>query len=174
MLGRSYDDQVCSVARALEIVGERWTLLIVRDALLGTTRFEEFLGGLGIARNVLADRLQALVCAGILDRTPYRYRPLRHEYQLTTKGRDLGVVVISLMEWGDRYLAGGGGPPRLAEHLGCGGHVTAELMCHSCGRALPAVEVATRPGPGRAARAATDVVTAPGGSRSADALGHRG
>ncbi len=146
MLGRSYDDQVCSIARTLEVVGERWTLLIVRDALLGTTRFDGFLRRLGIARNVLTGRLNALVQHEVLERRPYRHRPLRYEYHLTPKGRELTPVIISLMEWGDRYFDGDGGPPRVAEHLDCGGHVEARLVCEVCGRAVAAAEVSSRPG----------------------------
>src|SRR3954454_20558053 len=103
MLGRTYDDQVCSVARALEVVGERWTLLIVRDALLGIRRFEDFQRDLGIARNVLTDRLSRLVDLGVLDRVAYSEKPLRHEYRLTEKGLDLWPVVFALGKWGDRH-----------------------------------------------------------------------
>src|SRR5262245_27675371 len=90
MLGRTYDNQVCSIARSLEVLGERWTLLIVRDAILGLRRFDDFQASLGVARNVLADRLGRLVDAGILDRVPYQDRPERHEYRLTPMGRELG------------------------------------------------------------------------------------
>jgi DNA-binding HxlR family transcriptional regulator len=133
------------VARALELVGERWTLLIVRDALLGTTRFDAFLASLGLARNVLTDRLGGLVEHGIFERVPYRQRPLRHEYRLTAMGRDLVGVVIPLMEWGDRYLAGDAGPPRVAEHVDCGGHVVSQFVCERCGRPVPNTEVTTSP-----------------------------
>src|SRR3954462_3449695 len=103
MLHRTYENQVCSAARALEIVGERWTLLILRDALLGIRRFDDFQASLGIARNVLADRLGRLVEAGVLERRPYCERPLRHEYRLTAKSRDLWPVVHALVSWGDRH-----------------------------------------------------------------------
>ena len=93
MLNREYRDQNCSVARALEIVGERWTLLIVRDAFLGRRRFDEFQESLGIARNVLTDRLTRLVEEGILERVRYSERPERHEYHLTPKGRDLQIAM---------------------------------------------------------------------------------
>jgi DNA-binding HxlR family transcriptional regulator len=143
-----YEEQVCSVARALEVLGERWTLLIVRDALLGLRRFEEFQHSLGVARNVLTDRLNRLVDAGILHRVPYQERPRRHEYHLTPAGRQLAVPVISLMQWGDRHVAGPGGPPRLARHHGCGGALRAELVCATCGQAPPAGEMEVVPGPG--------------------------
>ncbi len=92
MLGRTYDDQVCSIARALEVLGERWTLLLVRDALLGLRRYEEFQRSLGVARNVLSERLRRLVAAGILERVPYQHRPERFEYVLTGMGRHIGLV----------------------------------------------------------------------------------
>jgi len=153
MLRRSYD-QECSIARSLEIVGERWTFLIIRDAMLGATRFDAFLRSLGIARNVLADRLNTLVENGIFDRVPYQDRPLRHEYHLTPKGRELTNIVLALMQWGDRHLAGPDGPPRVAEHDGCGGRAEAKVVCARCGRPVPATDVTTRlvtrrPGPDR-------------------------
>ncbi len=147
MLGKTYEGQVCSVARALELIGERWTLLIVRDALLGVTRFDGFLARLAIARNVLADRLNGLVDNGILDRVQYQDRPPRYEYRLTARGRELLPVIVTLTEWGDRHLAGPAGPPREFEHRGCGGHVAAQLVCEDHGP-LPLEEVDSRPGPG--------------------------
>jgi DNA-binding HxlR family transcriptional regulator len=105
MLKRDYEGQNCSVARALEIVGERWTLLIVRDAFLGLRRFDEFQENLGIARNVLTDRLNRLVDEGILERVRYSERPERYEYRLTQKGRDLNLALTSLRQWGDKYLS---------------------------------------------------------------------
>ena len=112
MLGRDYEGQDCSVARTLELVGERWTLLIVRDAFLGRRRFEEFQESLGIARNILTDRLAKLVDHGVFERVRYQERPERYEYRLTDKGRDLRVPLLALMQWGDRYLSPK--PPRLA------------------------------------------------------------
>jgi DNA-binding HxlR family transcriptional regulator len=144
MLGRTYD-QECSVARTLELVGERWTFLILRDALLDIRRFDAFLGRLGIARNVLTDRLNRLVDNGILQRVAYQQRPLRHEYVLTRKGLELGPVIITLMEWGDRYLSGEAGPPRVAEHRACGGHVVSQMFCESCDETVALEQVSTRP-----------------------------
>ncbi len=115
MLGSHYEGQNCSVARTLELVGERWTLLIVRDAFLGRRRFEEFQESLGIARNVLTDRLGKLVDHGVLERVLYQERPERYEYLLTEKGRDLRVPLLALMQWGDRYLSPA--PPRLARRV---------------------------------------------------------
>jgi DNA-binding HxlR family transcriptional regulator len=105
VLKRDYEGQDCSIARALEVVGERWTLLIVRDAFLGLHRFDEFRESLGIASNVLTDRLSRLVDEDILERVRYSERPERYEYHLTTKGRDLSVALAGLRQWGDVYLS---------------------------------------------------------------------
>jgi DNA-binding HxlR family transcriptional regulator len=148
MLGRTYDDQVCSIARSLEVLGERWTLLIVRDILLGLRRFEELQRSLGVARNVLTDRLNRLVEARVLERVPYQRHPPRHEYHLTPMGHDLAVPVVSLMQWGDRHLAGPAGPPRLTRHRDCGGTLRATLTCTECGRSASAVDMEVLPGPG--------------------------
>src|SRR5438270_4182828 len=111
VLKRDYEGQNCSIARALEVVGERWTLLIVRDAFLGLRRFDQFQDSLGIARNVLSDRLNRLVEEGILERVLYSERPERYEYRLTAKGRELNIALTSLRQWGDKYLSEK--PPRL-------------------------------------------------------------
>ena len=104
MLDRAYEAQNCSIASALEVVGERWTLLIVRDVFLGLRRFDQFQESLGIARNVLTDRLNWLVNEGILERVLYSDRPERYEYQLTQKGRDLLLPLLALQQWGDKYV----------------------------------------------------------------------
>lgn len=148
MLGRTYENQVCSVARALEVLGERWTLLVVRDAMLGLRRFDDFQRSLGVARNVLTDRLGRLVEAGVLERVPYQERPSRYEYRLTPMGRELGVPVVSLMHWGDRHLAGPAGPPRLTRHHDCGGTVSLTFTCGTCGDTVAGTEVEVVPGPG--------------------------
>jgi DNA-binding HxlR family transcriptional regulator len=111
MLKREYEGQNCSIARALEIVGERWTLLIIRDVFLGIRRFDELQESLGIARNILTDRLNRLVDEGVLERVPYSQRPTRYEYRLTAKGRDLNIALSGLRQWGDTYL--NEQPPRL-------------------------------------------------------------
>jgi DNA-binding HxlR family transcriptional regulator len=148
MLGRTYEDQVCSIARSLEVLGERWTLLIVRDVLLGLRRFDDFQRSLGVARNVLTDRLGRLVDAGVLERVPYQDRPPRYEYQLTPMGRELAVPIIGLMHWGDRHLAGPAGPPRLTHHRNCGGTLEATLTCPECGQSVAAGDLEVIPGPG--------------------------
>ena len=111
MLPRTYDNQVCSVARALEAIGDRWTMLVIRDAFVGVRRFDEFQERLGIARNVLTDRLSRLVDEGILEKHEYQERPQRFEYRLTPKGVDLFPVLVSLMKWGDRHAPEENGPP---------------------------------------------------------------
>jgi DNA-binding HxlR family transcriptional regulator len=146
MLGNTYTGQVCSAARALEVVGERWTILIVRDAFLGVRRFDEFQRSLGIARNVLQGRLESLVENGILERVRYQERPERFEYRLTEKGLDLWPVVVSLLAWGDRHMAPDG-PPVVLEHRGCGGRVNDRRICDSCGALLGPRDVKARRGP---------------------------
>jgi DNA-binding HxlR family transcriptional regulator len=111
VLRRDYEGQNCSIARALEVVGERWTLLIIRDVFLGLSRFNQLQESLGVARNVLTDRLNRLVEEGILERVPYSERPARYEYRLTAKGRELNVALTALRQWGDKYMSDR--PPRL-------------------------------------------------------------
>jgi DNA-binding HxlR family transcriptional regulator len=147
MLGNAYDNQTCSIAAALEVVGERWSLLIVRDVFLGLRRFDEIQADLGIARNVLHTRLAKLVEQGVLEKHPYRERPARWEYRLTGKGLDLWPTVVALMQWGDRYAAPAG-PPVLLEHHGCGGAVDAHRICETCGARLSALDVRAHLGPG--------------------------
>ena len=148
MLGRDYSNQVCSIAGALEVVGERWSLLILRDIFLGLRRFEELQGDLGIARNILQARLTSLADAGVLERRLYQERPPRYEYVLTDKGRDLWPALVGLMHWGDRYAAPKAGPATLLEHAGCGGRVNEWLTCERCGALLTVRESRALPGPG--------------------------
>jgi DNA-binding HxlR family transcriptional regulator len=147
VLKADYSDQNCSIARALELVGERWTLLIVREAFLGTRRFDQFQSRLGIARNVLQVRLQRLTDAGVMQRERYQERPERFEYRLTAKGVDLWPVIISLLQWGDRYEAPLG-PPVVLEHRDCGGELDDRRRCRRCGAGLTALDVKARRGPG--------------------------
>jgi DNA-binding HxlR family transcriptional regulator len=156
VLPRTYGNQVCSVARTLETIGDRWTMLVVRDALLGIRRFEDFQRDLGVARNVLADRLARLVEEGILERHRYQEKPERFEYRLTEKGIDLWPVMISLMKWGDRYAAPDG-PPMLVLHKGCGGELDEHLRCRACGADVDARSSEARPGPAAARRWPTAV-----------------
>ena len=165
MLGNDYQGQVCSVAGALEAVGERWSLLIVRDVFLGLRRFDEMQANLGIARNVLQARLTKLIDEGVLERRLYEQRPPRYEYRLTEKGLDLWPTMVALMQWGDRYATPPGGPAVLLEHRDCGGAVDEHRVCAKCGAKLTMRDVRALPGPGaapdhplnvRAARAATN------------------
>ena len=148
MLGNDYSGQVCSIAAALEVVGERWSLLIVRDVMLGLRRFDEIQADLGVARNVLQTRLTRLVEQGVLERRLYQERPPRHEYWLTEKGLDLWPTVVALMQWGDAHAAPAAGPPTVIEHRGCGGAVDEHRICGTCGARLAARDVVARPGPG--------------------------
>jgi DNA-binding HxlR family transcriptional regulator len=147
MLGKTYDSQVCSAARALEVVGERWSLLIIRDALFaGATRFNDFLA-LGIATNVLKNRLDGFVDAGIMQRRNYSRNPEHHEYLLTEKGRELAPIIVALSQWGDRWAAPDG-PPAVYRHSVCGAPVTQQIACANCGEVHDPAEVGVRPGPG--------------------------
>ncbi len=150
MLNKHYDSQVCSIAGALEVVGERWSLLIVRDVLLGRRRFDELQASLGIARNVLQTRLTRLVDQGVLEKRLYRERPPRYEYRLTEKGLDLWPTLVALMYWGDEYAAPPAGPPVLLTHRTCGGAVDEHRTCTACGERLSVRDVLARPGPGAA------------------------
>ena len=152
MLGRTYDSQVCSIARALEAVGERWSLLIIRDALFaGSTRYNDFQRSLGIATNILKDRLDGFIDAGIMRRHRYSKQPELYEYLLTEKGRDLAPALIALTEWGDRWAAPDG-PPILYSHTVCGSGVSHEVVCATCDRVDDPAEVQARPGPGMPAQ----------------------
>ena len=151
MLPADYTSQNCSIARTLEVVGERWSILIVREAFLGIRRFDEYQRRLGIARNVLQARLERLVEEGIMRRELYQERPPRYEYHLTSKGVDLWPTVVALLKWGDRHAAPAG-PPVIIEHKGCGGEVDDRRRCTKCGADLEPWHATARRGPG--ARAA--------------------
>jgi DNA-binding HxlR family transcriptional regulator len=144
----SFVDMNCSVAQALEIIGEWWTLLIVRDAFLGIRRFDDFVERLGISRNVLANRLDTLVDAGVLERRPYDEARSRYDYVLTDKGRALWPVLVSLRQWGDEWILGPGNEPLLLEHRDHGHTTTAQLTCDVCGERLDARSVRAVDGPG--------------------------
>jgi DNA-binding HxlR family transcriptional regulator len=147
MLGAGYSDQNCSIARTLELVGERWTLMVLRDVFLGVRRFDAMQRDLGVARNVLSVRLERLVGEDILTKVPYSERPLRHEYRLTEKGLDLWPIVVELLHWGDRYAAPNG-PPIVLRHRGCGGELGERRVCARCGEPLGPRDVLAEPGPG--------------------------
>jgi len=143
----------CSIARTVAVLGERWTLVILREAFNRRRRFEDIQRDLGIARNILADRLQRLVAEGILERRAYQQRPERFEYRLTDKGRDLYPVLIALMQWGDRYTAGEAGPPVELIHEPCGEHTHPRLVCDHCGEPIDPRDMRAQPGPGLLAAA---------------------
>ena len=126
----------CSIARALGVVGERWTLLILREIFMGSGRFDEIRSALGISRNVLSARLEGLVRQRVLEKVAYQDRPVRFEYRLTGKGRDLYPVLLSLLRWGDRWLNAGDSPPLTLIHRGCGKAIHGELVCDHCGEPL--------------------------------------
>jgi DNA-binding HxlR family transcriptional regulator len=134
----------CSLSRTLAVIGDRWTLLILRDAFLRVRRFEEFEKSLKIARRVLSERLALLVEEGILSRVPYQERPKRHEYRLTEKGLGLYPAILSLVHWGDRHYAGRKGPPVIHKHLKCGHDFRSVLTCSECGEPVTAREVNAR------------------------------
>jgi DNA-binding HxlR family transcriptional regulator len=148
VLRSDYPGQVCSIAGALEVIGERWSLLIVRDVMNGRRRFDQLQSSLGVARNVLSARLQRLVDEDILERRPYQRRPERFEYFLTEKGLDLWPALVALLAWGDRHSPTPGGPPMLIVHKECGGRVNDRGICEECGRVLGARDARALPGPG--------------------------
>lgn len=136
MLGHDYKDQHCSIAASLEIVGQRWSLLIIRDILLGKRRFGEIQESLGVARNVLTDRLRRLEEAGLIEPRPYQEKPRRNEYFLTEKGLDLWPVLVSLIHWGDKHFPRGGERPIVLVHRGCGGEIDDRRICKCCDKRL--------------------------------------
>jgi DNA-binding HxlR family transcriptional regulator len=139
------DQQDCSVARALSVVGDTWTMLVLKEAFMRVRRFEDFLARTGAPRPILAERLKTLVENGVLDRRQYSERPDRFEYRLTEKGRDLYPVLVSILRWGDRWMSPGAGPPVELRHRGCGYAMHPELACPECGEWLQATDIeATR------------------------------
>jgi DNA-binding HxlR family transcriptional regulator len=158
-----FGDMVCSIARTLDIAGEPWSPLIIRDIWVGLTRFDELQRDLGISRKVLAERLKWLVAQGVLEQRVYSERPLRHEYLLTEKGWELADVLLAIAAWGDRWTAGAAGPPVLRRHHRCGEVTQAELRCAHCGEPLHARDVHVEPGPGAkvAVKSGSDVRLAP-------------
>jgi DNA-binding HxlR family transcriptional regulator len=143
----SFEDMNCSIARTLHVVGEWWSLLIVRDAFLGVTKFDDFQARLAISRNILTQRLNHLVDNEILQRVPYQQHPPRFEYRLTDKGRDLFHVITALRQWGDRWAAPDG-EPLTVRHKSCGHVSQAVPICSHCGEKLELKDVSVYPGPG--------------------------
>jgi len=142
------DELPCSIARSLSVVGDRWTLLVLRECFLGVRRFEDLQTHLGIARHRLSDRLNRLVEHGVLKKVPYQDSPPRHEYRLTDKGKDLYPVLLSLVRWGDRWMDQGQGPPVVYRHNSCGHVMTPVLSCPDCGELIDPRQVTPMAGPG--------------------------
>ncbi|MBE1547612.1 DNA-binding HxlR family transcriptional regulator [Mycobacterium sp. OAS707] len=142
-----FADIACSIARAVDVIGQRWTPLIVRDLFAGMTKFEDIRRDLGIASNILAARLAELERNGVVERRQYQSAPARHEYVLTDKGRDLYPVIATLLAFGDKWLSLDG-PPALIVHADCGHVTTAKMVCADCGGELNAANAIHSPGPG--------------------------
>jgi len=148
MRWRDVGELECSIARTLSVIGDRWTLLVLRNAFLGTRRFDDFQAQLGVTRHRLADRLAKLVEHGVLRRERYQDNPPREEYRLTEKGRDLYGVIATLAGWGDRWMAGEQGAPVERVHRRCGRVAALRLTCEHCGEPVTARDMEARPGPG--------------------------
>ncbi|WP_158895933.1 winged helix-turn-helix transcriptional regulator [Amycolatopsis anabasis] len=144
----------CSIARTMDLLGDWWTPLVLREAFYGIRRFDEFQQSLGIARNTLNDRLRRLVDEGLLEKQEYQREPVRYDYVLTEKGRDFFGVLAAMARWGDRWLAGEEGPPTVFHHERCGHDTHAEVVCAACGEPMVAEEIKSRMGPGYPARLA--------------------
>ena len=154
----SYDSGACSVARTAALLGDPWTVLVVRDLRHGVHRFDALADHLGVARTVLTRRLERLVAEGVVERVAYREpgRRARHEYRLTPRGRDLGQVLAALMQYGDRHLAGPEGPPLVRRHAGCGATVRLVSECAAGHRLRRGDDVVLEPGPGARPARPTD------------------
>lgn len=148
MLPRTYDEQICPLARVLEIFGDRWTLLILRDAFQQIRRFQDFQASLGLSKHVLSERLERLVAEGILERRRYQERPERYEYVLTAKGRELWKVLLLLGLWGDDHYPAEAGRHRTFLHRGCGGSTDDRFHCQRCGKELEREDIEVGFGPG--------------------------
>ena len=148
----SFSGMACSIARTLDVIGEPWSPMILRDVWVGMNRFEQLQADLGISRKVLTERLNHLVEQGVLERRPYDQRP-RYEYVLTVKGTELIDLLMVMKGWGDRWLAGEAGPPVLYRHHACGEIADVELRCDHCGEPMRAGDVDLLPGPGVAGSA---------------------
>jgi DNA-binding HxlR family transcriptional regulator len=146
----NFGDMVCSIARTLDVIGEPWSPLILRDVWVGMNRFDQLQADLGISRKVLAERLHHLVDHGVLERHPYDNRP-RFEYRLTAKGLELVDLLMVMAGWGDRWRAGDAGPPVLYRHHACGEISHVDLRCARCGEPMHAADVELLAGPGAAA-----------------------
>jgi DNA-binding HxlR family transcriptional regulator len=145
---RPFSDQNCSIAAALSVLGERWTLLVMREVLLGRRRFADISRNVGVAPNILSDRLSTLVEHGLLERRRYSEHPESYEYLPTRKGRDVALVLVALMQWGDQHATPAGGPPRVHVHVKCGHDAHPRLVCAHCNDTIRLADLKVRPGPG--------------------------
>jgi DNA-binding HxlR family transcriptional regulator len=145
-----FGDMACSIARTLDVIGEPWSPLILRDVWVGMTRFEQIQGDLRISRKVLTERLKWLVESEVLERRQYETHPPRYEYVLTAKGTELVELLMVMVAWGDKWIDDGKGPPVLYRHHACGQISHVELRCASCGESMRADEIDLLPGPGAA------------------------
>jgi DNA-binding HxlR family transcriptional regulator len=148
MKWEALEEEPCSLARTVAVIGDRWSLLILRECFLRKRRFDSFQASLGIARYLLTDRLKKLVRFGVLRRIPYMDAPKRYEYILTQKGLDLYPIVMSIVHWGNVHMVDTRGRPMLHEHKTCGKHFDPVMVCSECGEPLLAKEVHVHPGPG--------------------------
>ncbi len=148
MATSTFSELDCSIARTLEIVGSRWTLLVLRDLFGGITRFDAIQADLGVSRKVLAERLASLEEDGVVERRAYQHNPPRYDYLLTQKGSELGSVLLAMIAWGDRWQSGTGGPPLLFRHEGCGRVTHAVTACSECGEPLDRGNIAPVSPPG--------------------------
>ncbi len=163
MRNTSFASMHCSLAQSLELIGDWWTPLVLRDLYLGLNRFDQFVTDLGISRNLLTDRLTTLVDGGLVRRTPYQQNPVRYSYELTGAGRELVPILMALTAWGDRWATPPAGQPIRFTHTNCGKVTTPTVSCSECGEALEMGDVEPSPGPGGR--------TAPGTALIASVLG---
>jgi DNA-binding HxlR family transcriptional regulator len=141
----------CTIARAADVLGDHWNLLLIRQACLGTRRFDDFQATLGIGRNILTGRLNRLVAEGLMSRVQYQGKPVRFEYRLTDQGRDAYPILAAMAAWGERWLTGPEGSPLVLHHTVCGSDMHAEVVCSECDQPLHVRQVQAKAGPGFAA-----------------------
>jgi len=143
-------EEPCSIARTLSVIGDRWTMLILRDAFLRIRKFEDYQKDLGISRQRLSDRLKKLVDEGVLEKHQYQAAPPRYDYRLTQKGLDLYPVVMAMVNWGDKYMDQGKGAPMVYKHTACNHYFIAQIACSECGEVINPRDVRPEIGPGKA------------------------
>jgi DNA-binding HxlR family transcriptional regulator len=141
----------CTIARSVNILGDHWNLLLIRQACRGTRRFDDFQAALGVGRNILSQRLARLVDLGMLRRVEYQEKPSRHEYRLTDKGREVYPILAAMAAWGDRWLTGPEGTPLVLHHTTCDHDMHADVVCSECGEPLDVRQIRPRRGPGHPA-----------------------